>query len=109
MDPNDGAVVTEVELSYVDLLQVVIGYVDDHSDLSIVPALNGKWLGNKRKRVKLEKLITVLSIEDSRLLYNKKIYVPRNALSFILQIVHDSKIGVHFKFAKPKSRLCHFY
>ena len=72
-------------------------------------ALNGEWPADEKKRLKLEKTVPIFEFKNKKLLYNRKLCVPRSSISKVLQIAHDSKISGHFKYAKTLARLDNFY
>lgn len=90
-------------------MQVIIGYKNDQFFGTIVQALHGNWPKDAKVRVRLEKLVPVFRIENKRLLYNEKLWVPRQSLFAILDIAYDSRVAGHFKFTNTMSRLSNYH
>lgn len=65
-------------------------------------ALKTKWPTSANKKAKLEKLFKIFVIVGNRMLYNRQLCVPQKAVSSILRIAYDSKIGGDFSL----QRLC---
>ena len=59
--------------------------------------------------MKLEKLVPMFTMEGKKLLYRKKLCVPRKSISTVMHMAHDSKISGHFKTAKTMARLDNFH
>lgn len=100
--------VDEAEVPYVDFSKVVNREYGDQFFGLIVHDFNGRQPSNKKENVKLEQPIPSFSTNVTRLLYNRKVYVLRKAVSYMLQSAHDSETAFYFKFAKTMSRLSSF-
>lgn len=72
-------------------------------------ALKGTWSDKPKEKYRVEELIHLFQLDGKKLLYNRKICVPRKAIPKVLQVAHDSKTAGHFKFAKTMSRLTNFH
>ena len=83
-------------------------------------AIEEEWPQDQIQRRKLEKILPMFRKDGERLLeytklsivvdyYNVELCIARKSVSDVLQLVHDSKISGHFKFAKTLSRLSNFH
>ena len=103
------ASLNDVEVPFIRFEDVIVGYEDDQFFGPIVKALTGEWPTEAKQKVKLEKLVPMFTMEGKKLLYRKKLCVPRKSISTVMHMAHDSKISGHFKFAKTMARLDNFH
>lgn len=89
-------------------MEVIQGYETDQFFVSIRQALDGNWPKDAKEGVRLEKLVPMFRMESKRLLYNENLCVPRKSVSFLLDIVQDSRIRGPFNFAETMPTLSNY-
>eukprot|EP00737_Agarophyton_chilense_P003919 gb/GEZJ01004734.1/.p1 GENE.gb/GEZJ01004734.1/~~gb/GEZJ01004734.1/.p1 ORF type:complete len:294 (-),score=32.76 gb/GEZJ01004734.1/:75-956(-) len=98
-----------MEVPSIDVNKVRSDYESDQFFEPIVRALHGEWPEEEMKRRTVEKILPMFSQDGLKLKYAGKLCVPRNSVSNVLQLAHDSKISGHFGFSKTLSRLDNYY
>ena len=88
---------------------VITRYDEDQFFGPVVKAMEDEWPQDHIQRRKLEKILPMFTKNGERLYYNGNLCIPRQSVSDVLQLAHDSKISGHFKFAKTMSRLNNFH
>ena len=66
--------------------------------------MNGIELPNEVLQKKIDSLLPLFNLHGSKLLYEGKLCVPRNAISTVLELAHDAKSAGHFGYIKTLSR-----
>lgn len=103
--PNEEALFNGAEIFYSTFLQVINGHDDDQFFGTTLHGLKGNRFSSTKEKAGLKRLIPLFSIKNSKLLYNRNVYVPQRAMQYILEIIHESRIGGYVKFAKNMFRL----
>lgn len=106
--PEDPAV-NDIEVPYCAFDDVITNYEEDQFFGPIVKAFKDEWPSDEKQKYKLQKLLPMFKWDGKRLLYGRKLCVPRRSVANILHMAHDSKLSGHFKFAKTMARLGNFH
>lgn len=81
--PNGENVVSDIEVTYVEVSKVISGNQKGQLFGPIVQALHGPWAKDATEIKKLEKLIPMFWIENERPRYSGMLFAPRTSVSAI--------------------------
>lgn len=101
-------VVNDIEVLFIQFEDVIGSYEEDQFFGPILRAMKDDWPSDQKKRVKLEKFIPLFQFDVKRVLYNRKLCVPRKFISTIMHIANNSKTDGYFNFSKTMAILDNF-
>lgn len=66
----------------------------------IVAALHDNWPKEAKQRKRIETLLPSFRLDDSRLLYEGRLFIPSSVRRKVLELDHDPPAGGNFAFAR---------
>lgn len=101
---EEETIVNNIEIPYITTDNVIFREDDNQAIGPIVSPMKNVWLKDVNERFKLWKLISLLRMQDSRLVQIEKLWVILKFVSTTLSTAHDLKISVHLKSFMTMSR-----
>lgn len=101
--------VNEIESIDFDIEDIFANYEEDKFYKPLLQVLNGERLSDPVNQKKFKSLASHFHRDGKRILYDRKLCVPKKTISDLLKMAHDSKISDYFGIFKTTSRLKKFY
>ncbi len=71
--------------------------------------MNGDQETDQVLSKRTDKLLLLFHKEEDKLLYERKLCVPRKSISTFMQLAYDAKTSAHFGYLKTISRLKNYH
>ncbi len=94
-----------LEVLKIGLDDVTSGYEYEKFCGAVFKCMKGEEISDSVVKRKIEKLLPLFHLEEGELFYEGKLFVPRKAISTVLQLALDAKTFGHFGYLKKHSRL----